>query len=300
MRRGVLVMAVAALLAGCSREPASVKVDPALAALVPADAVMVAGVRMEAVRSTPFYQKWVGRRQVVDLDKFASETGIDPRQDIGELLFASDGKIGIVFAKGRFPESTLRRMLERSGARKIQHGKYTLYGTEEAAVVLLNETTVAAGPAPALRAVLERRSGGLSTQFREKLKTIAPDTQIWIASLGFSPLAEKLPEAGNLANLRRILATVENTTLALDLRYGVNLTAAGSCKTEQDAKFIHDGIRGLLGMGRLSTPDNEPDLLRFYDAFQVSRQKSVLSVKAEIPMDVLEKFLTRMERMRPG
>jgi hypothetical protein len=115
MRRGVLVMAVAALLAGCSREPASVKVDPALAALVPADAVMVAGVRMEAVRSTPFYQKWVGRRQVVDLDKFASETGIDPRQDIGELLFASDGKIGIVFAKGRFPESTLRRPPSRRG-----------------------------------------------------------------------------------------------------------------------------------------------------------------------------------------
>ena len=300
MRRGVLVMAAAALLAGCSREPASVKVDPALAVLVPSDAVMVAGVRMEAVRATPVYQKWVGRKQVVDLDKFASETGLDPRKDIAELLFASDGKSGVVLAKGRFPESTLRGLLERSGARKIQHGKYVLYGTEEAAVVLLNETTAAAGPAAALGAVLDRRGVGIPAQFRDKLKTIAPDTQIWVASIGFSPLAEKLPEVGNLANLRRILASVENTTLALDLRYGVNLTATGACKTEQDAKFIHDGIRGLLGMGRLSTPDNEPDLLRFYDAFQVSRQKTALSVKAEIPMDVLEKFIARMERMRPG
>lgn len=300
MGRAALAAAAAALAAGCSREPASVKVDPALAALVPSDAVMVAGVRMEAVRATPVYQKWSGRKQIVDLDKFTGETGLDPRKDIAELLFASDGKSGVVLAKGRFPESRLRGLLDRSGAGKLRHGEYALYGTEQAAVVLLNESIAAAGPAALLRAVLDRRSGGLSPWFRDKLKTIAPDTQIWVASLGFSPLAERMPESGNLANLRRILSSVEEATLALDLRYGVNLTAAGVCKTEQDAKFLHDGIRGLLGMGRLSTPDNEPELLRFYDAFQVSRQKAELRLKAEIPLDVLETFLARAERMRPG
>jgi hypothetical protein len=52
-------------------------------------------------------------------------------------------------------------------------------------------------------------------------------------------------------------------------------------------------------MGRLSTPDNEPDLLRFYDAIQVSRLETALTVKADIPMDVLERFIARIDRLRP-
>jgi hypothetical protein len=47
-------------------------------------------------------------------------------------------------------------------------------------------------------------------------------------------------------------------------------------------------------LGRLSTPDNAPELLRFYDGIQVTQQTNSVRVNADIPTDVLDKFLARV------
>jgi hypothetical protein len=56
------------------------------------------------------------------------------------------------------------------------------------------------------------------------------------------------------------------------------------------ARQIHDALRGLIGIGRLSTPDNQRELLRFFDAIQVSQEDRTVRVRASIPLDLLIAF----------
>ena len=77
----------------------------------------------------------------------------------------------------------------------------------------------------------------------------------------------------------------------MNLSNGIDAIAVVNCNTERDAKFVHDLVRGLVGFGRLNTPDNQPDLLKLYDAIQVTQQQAQATVAANVPQDLADKFL---------
>jgi hypothetical protein len=265
------------LMAGCRpAETGSAAVDPVLASLVPPDTTMLVGVRMDAVRATPLFKELAQQEMRSSLDEFTAEFGLDPRRDISELLIASNGKDVLAMARGKFDM-----------AKKPPMG-----------VALLDGSTAAAGSPDAIGALLSRRkahSGGLPAALREKIKSISIPNQIWAVSLGWNAaLDSAIPEKGNMANLRRVFRTVDSFTVAADLRLGLNLAASGMCRSDQDARTLADAFHGFIGIGRLSTPDNQPDLLKVYDAIKVDQNQRSIGVKAEIPMNLLEKFLKEM------
>jgi hypothetical protein len=252
MQPAVCAFVVLALMGtGCGpRTPPSVEIDPALARLVPGDTLALIGVKVDALRATPLYGKWVAPR----LDKLAKEKTLGVNKDVSELLLVSNGKNTVVFAKGK------------SSVFQLGSGV----------------------PPP-------RSKDGLPASLREKMRSIPPQSQIWAAGIGSLEIVNNaIPKEGNLANLRNVLSTIESWSAGADLRSGLKLEARGVYRTEADAKFIHDALRGLLGLGRLSTPDNAPELLRFYDGIQVTQQTSSVRVNADIPADVLDKFLARV------
>jgi hypothetical protein len=50
-------------------------------------------------------------------------------------------------------------------------------------------------------------------------------------------------------------------------------------------------VKGVVGLGRLNTPDNRPELLKLYDAIDVQQQQSRAQITAKIPTDLADKFL---------
>ena len=244
---GSLVV-LAALAAGCGpRQPASVEVDPELAALVPSDTLALTGVKLDALRVTPLYQKWI----VPELARLSKQDGVDLQKDVSELLAISNGKDAAVFAKGK---SSVFRLDSRE-------------------------------PLP-------RVKGGIPAALLAKIRSIPPQNQIWAASIGPSEgLARALPDRGNLANLRNVVAGLESWTVGLDLRNGLKMEANCIYRTEADTKRVHDGLRGLVALGRMSAPKDSPELLRLYDGIEISQQKSALKVAADIPADSVSRLL---------
>ena len=288
--------------AGCrSRAPETVKIDEGLAKLVPQDAVMLAGTRMEEVRATAAYKLWGNDADSSAIDRFARDTGFDPRKDIRELLVASDGKDTVFLARGAFSPAKLEKLLAEQGARKSAHRGQTLINNGEWSVAFLDATTAAAGATRAVQSAIDRRQqggGGIPVMLVTRMKAIPKDSQLWIVTFGLSPaLAKAIPEQGNMSNLRRLLSMVESATAGVDLRSGFSLNAEAGGRTAEDAKFIHDAFRGLVGMGRLTVPDNEPEMLRFYDAIGITQKERTVRLQAAVPMDVLEKLAAKM---RPG
>ena len=133
-------------LAGCAhRAPATVKVDPALETLVPADTVLMVGTRLEALMKTPVYKNNFAGRNFSQIQDFATTTGIDPRKDLWELLFVSNGKQGVLLGRGKFADEMMEPPLERNGARPFTYKGFTLRGSESSAIVLVSSTTAALG-----------------------------------------------------------------------------------------------------------------------------------------------------------
>ena len=294
MRRIAPILLAGLALISCQpRQSASLHVSPALEALVPADTAVVLGVNLETIRDTATYQKLIARVPIPQLDRLAEETGLDPRKDLSEFLFCSNGKTVLLLVRGKFRVADLEARLKSKGLTPSDYKGHALFGDERGAIVFLSDSTAAAGALPELHALVDQASGrGLPVALRDLLRTLPANDQLYAALTGgIENLNLPLPRGGNLANVMQSLRSVETATLGMNLSNGIDAVARVDCQTERDAKFIHDVLRGLIGFGRLRTPDNQPDLLKLYDAIQVTQQKMQTKVTADIPQDLTGKFL---------
>lgn len=278
-----------ALTACNSAETGRTGIDSTLIALVPPDATMLSGIRMEAVRATALYRKMLAQQALPQLDDFGRKTGFDPRRDVRELLIASNGTDVLMAARGAFNLHGIE------GSTKSSYKGYTLYANESRAVGLIDSSTAVAGPLTAVRAALDRYKAGSRARPDELLaraRQIPSENQVWSVSNGFENLLTMtIPQQGNAANVGRILGSLQNTTAAADFRTGVNGFIDGLCRTDQDAKNLGDAARGLVGLGRLSVPENQPELLKLWDGIRVDQQERTVKITVAIPEDLVDKLI---------
>jgi hypothetical protein len=294
--RSICAIALLVVITGCQpKRSGSLRIDPSLEALVPADTVFVVGANLDAVRETAVYQKLLSRVPLPQLDDFARQTGLDPRKDLSEILSCSNGKHGLLMARGKFNVSDLEAKLEARGGKRVTYKNHNLFGDERAMVFFLNATTAVAGTSDELHALIDQGPGsgsGLPPALRDLVRTIPANHQIWAALTGgVEALTPNVPPDSNLANIVGALKSIDTATIGMDLSKGFDLVANVTCKTDRDAKFVHDMVKGIIGMGRLSTPDKQPELLRLYDAIEVTQQQTRTHLTANIPPDLADRFL---------
>jgi len=294
LRRVALVVSFLTLAACQLRQSASLHVSAPLEALVPADTVVVLGINMAALRDTSIYQKLIARVPLPQLETFTRQTGLDPRKDLSELLLCSNGKNALLLVRGKFRISDLQARFKSNGIAPANYKGHEVFGDDRAAVTFLDDSTAAAGAPPEIHALIDQPAGtrGLPVALRNLLRTLPAADQVYAALTGgLENLNLPLPREGNLGNVLQALRSVQSATLGMNLANGIDAIAVVSCNTERDAKFVHDLVRGLVGFGRLSTPDNQPDLLKLYDGIQATQQGAQTTVTAKIPQDLTDKFL---------
>jgi len=282
-------------LTGCQREkPGPLHIDSTLESLAPSDSVFVVGANVDGIRDTPVYHRLVGGAVLPQLQEFVEKTGVDPRKDLSQLLSCSNGKRSLWMARGKFDVPRIEaRLLAESPAPAV-YKSHRLFGSEQASMLFLNSSTFLAGPAAELRDIIDRgHSGrGLPAALRDLLRTLPLGDQIYAALTGgLAGLNLSVPENSNLATLLQVLRSVDTATLGMDLSNGLHLKVDVNCKSERDAKFVHDMVKGVVGFGRLNTPDNHPELLKLYDGILVTQQQTRANVAADIPQDLADKFL---------
>ncbi len=258
--RAIWITALACLvLAGCQpKKQEWLRIDPSLESMIPAGTVFIAGADIDAIRDTPVYQKLLGRMPLPQLDEFTRETGLDPRKDLSRVISCTNGKAGLLMARGKFNAGNLETRLESRGAKRSTYKNHSLFGDERMSILFMNASTAIAGSGPDLRSLIDQGSGsgrGLPPALRELIRTIPANNQIWAAlSGGLQGLNIGIPSNSNLENIVSALQSIDTATLGMDLSKGFDLAAAVTCKTERDAKFVHDMVRGMVGLGRLNTP----------------------------------------------
>jgi hypothetical protein len=286
-------------LAGCqSKQSASLHVSPALEALVPADTVVVLGFNLSALRDTAIYQKLITRVPIAPLEEFEKQTGLDPSKDLSEFLVCSNGKHALLLARGKFRVADLEARFKSKGVTPSNYKGHALFGDQRGAVTFLDDSTAAAGSSADLNSLIDQTSAGHGSERRlppelgQLLRTLPEGDQVYAALIGgIQNLNLPLPREGNLGNVLDALKSVQSATLGMNLAKGIDAVAVVNCKTGGDAKFIHDLVRGLVGFGRLNTPDNKPEMLKLYDSIQVTQDQSQTKVTADVPEELADHFL---------
>lgn len=299
LRKAGLLIGLAALAACRPPKSATIVPDPALMPLVPADTKILAGIRVEEIKKTAVYRELLAAEKLPQLEEFARETGIDPRKNIWEIVLASNGESVLALIRGKFTEGGITDSgkepeLAKKGVQRFPYKGYTLLGDERVVVAFFNTSVAVAGPQAAVKRVIDARDGGEGrppAALIERVKTIPSSNQIWVISeAGWQGV---LPEelSGPLGGLRKLPVDVRSLEARLSLSDGVRLEGDVFSSDAASAAKIHDAIRGVIGIGRLTTPDDKLDMLKFYDAIEVKREDERVRVIADLPLEVFEQLL---------
>jgi hypothetical protein len=212
-------LTVAALfLSGCQKHTSTtIFVDPALAPLVPAETVFIAGVRVQQLPHRP---------KLTVVDKFAHDSGIDVGENLWEVLMPFDGKNVWVMLRGKFSEMGMEPRINKEGAKRLNYKGYPILGDDQMAVLFLNPTTAVAATPVALQRIVDNREtgAGIPQALQAQIQNIPPSNQAWFAG--------ELPEIGPIAG-------------GIDFRSGLNprLTATGEQKFVEMLHRLFDGVQ---------------------------------------------------------
>jgi len=285
-------------LAGCRKPAESVHIDPALRGLVPDDTVLMVGLRLDALQNTPVYQKYFANREFPMAQEFTRVTGVNLKKDVWELLLCSNGKDSLLLGRGKFSPSDLEPKFEKEGVERMPYKGFKMFGNEQAAVLLINSSVAIAGPPAKLRALIDvkdSKRADIPAVLMERLNALPPTSQFWAVYAG-GPVRIPVPESSNLANVNRLLQTVQTGSISVDFRYGIDAVATGLCGSDKDAQEVLTALRGIVGIGRLSTKENQTDLLRVYDSIMIDGSGREARIKANISTELVEKFLAQWLR----
>ncbi len=288
--RGLAVF-IAILLVSCSHGPViGPKIDPALSMVIPADTALLVGTRLEGDREKrPVYKKYLAQRSIPQIDAFAKQTLVDPRKELWELLYISNGKQGALLGRGKFADDGEPR-LPKGGLNRFNYKGYNFIGDDRTAVLLLSPTSVGFGDTPELRALIDakEKSVGPAPAMAELLKDIPPDSQLWAAYRG-GPIQLPFDTSGNLSNVTRAVGLIQTGTFYFDFSMGVKGLATGSGNNEQDAGELESTLEGArVGLGRLSTPPKQPELQHIWDGLTVTRDARVVKLHIDEPQELVD------------
>lgn len=267
------------------------RIDNVLQQMVPPASTGLVGAHMDQIKQTEIYKKMVAAQSLAQVDQFALETGFDPRRDVRELLFVTTPRGAVMLARGSFHlnADTLKN------AQKTRYGKYDIWGQRGSGFCILDSTLAAAGEIPALELALDEWTSGAHTAAQPLLAHVAavnPQAQIWGISTGKGNfLAEHPPAANSGLDFSKIFLGLQDYWFEADFGAGLRSEVHGTARTEKDAVSLRDSVRGIVGLGRLSVPDNQPELLKVWDGITVDQQGRAISIHADITQELIDKVV---------
>lgn len=301
---------LAGLLAGsvvevsCTRQALTgISVDPVFRPLIPPDTRVLAGVDVDKLKSAAFYRRHESSLNFPLLDASSERIGLDPRRDVSDLMIAWIGERQLFMVRGRFTPGIVEQKLMALGAKRTSYRQYTLLGNDQNALVFVKNAVAIDGSVAALHAALDSKDqngGRVPQELQEQLGALPKGDQIWAVSRGGLPFTDLPLRSDYESGLSNIVGYVRATSIAADLDTGVHLMAELTCVSREGAKRVGDGLRAGVALGRLTTKDDQQDLLQMYDAIQVDQDKDVVHVRANIPGELADKLLAYLPELRIG
>jgi hypothetical protein len=265
--------------------------DPALLNLVMPDATVLAGINVQRAKTTPFGQFLLTQLPTGDpLNTFVASTGFDPRQDVVEVLMASNAqpKSGLVLAAGTFNPAKIAAAL----AADSKHRSTTYDGvqlitsvdsTDTGAIAFLSAGIAAVGDVASVKAAVDRRNGrnAIDPGLAAKAASFAA-ADAWSATIaGIS-----MPAGDDTNNpFAGVLKTIHQASGSIVLASPVQISIEAVAANDQDATSLSDVLKFVMSMMQTNPQAN------LLSGLRVTADHSIVKVQLSIPEDQLEELI---------
>ena len=275
-------------------EKKAVRIYPSLAAMIPADTEYAVGFQLERLKTTPLYKRLVEGRRIPMIEQFAARTGFDPRKSIYELVLVSNGHDSVALAVGKFSRTTELRQgmeppirIEGDRATRETYKGFTLEGNENASLCFLNSATAMAGPAGALRALIDRQQQNPQPPpaLLEAIDGIPLENQIWGVATGDVNRWLSNFKLGSI-NLKSLPFRIDRATFAANANAGLKAKLGLDCPDAQAAAQLSMALRAAIGM----LPTGK-EMAAAHEQLDVRQDGATVNVRVNLSADLLEKLL---------
>jgi hypothetical protein len=271
--------------------PPSVKVDPAMLTLAPKDTVALIGVRMDHLRETPFWDKYIKTQSAPMFAELVEKTHINP-EELWEVLAAYNGSDMIVMGRGKFTQGGLEPRLEWEGSTRTSYKGYLIVEDEMGAVTFMNASTAVAGRPSRIRQVIDQRdeASGPSRELVDLIAKIDRSNQIWAVSRGgFTSPESQL--TGPMVNLDRVLRKIESLRAMGNFSDGLVFSAVGDCATAEDAETLRSALKALIGLAQFGSRA-KPALQGLYETVVIGGLEATVEIDATVSPSLLDGVLS--------
>ena len=325
-RRPLVSLGVAAILS------LAVFAAPALAggvedalAWVPADAVSVGVVRIDALRSSPLASRLFDETDEMAADgdaaRFLEETGLRPKQDVDLMVVAGLGGSArgithaLVVFEGRFDPARLSAAMEARGAtrKRTPYGEYLALESKDnhghpGAFAFVSPRLLVAGSASAVTQALEDRAAGKSGFLRGEglgrhLSRVPTDASAWaVVDAARAPIAgghrsrssdgDGDPANALMGAMKSVSLFVFHATARGD---SVEISATGLSADDETRDLLVDALKGVVAMWRLAVHEKSPELVPILRRFEIENDGEGVTVSGTLPASFLRKIADRRQ-----
>ena len=227
-------IALLSMTACQSGQRAGAFIDPAFRPLIPPDSQVLAGVRLEKLRSTDLYKKYRAELPLAMLNQFKEKTGLDPEHDIREVLVMGSQADMVVLATGHFDAGGLEAKLDGLAAKPLIYKGHTLAGDDHYAVTILSRGVLAAGSAASLRGLIDRRDQPVEipAALAAGLARVPGNAQLWVVAGGAIKHLGFLEQHDDVQSiLENFVRYVNGAMLSLEVDSGLTFAGRVDCNS---------------------------------------------------------------------
>ena len=285
--------------------------DQALLQMVSPDSQVIAGLQVNQAKNSLFGQYVLSHLSVNDnkLQEFTSETGFDPRQDVSEMVIASNGnpnsadKHWLVAADGNFNVAKISAAFQANGGVPGTYNGVNLI-THTApsnsqltnAIAFLNTTTALAGDVASVKQAIDRKQSNASadSNILAKAQQASANNDFWFATLvPLSNFSAAMPGALNGGAQGNLFAAINQASGGIRFGDTVTISAEAVARSEKDAQALVDVVKffaGLVQMNRQGNPQ-AGQVASLLDSLQATASGNTTTISLAIPEQQLEQLL---------
>lgn len=279
-------------------------VDSQLLNLVMPNANVMAGVNVMQAKASPFGQYVLTQIAANDtgLQELTTLTGFDPRQDVNQLLVASNASAGthsgIVSATGVFNVTSIVHFATTHGASTETVGGATILEDPKQThgIAFLSGSLVVAGEIADVKAAIGRMTNPsiLPTSLVTEVNQLSCTEDAWglttvpPGSLHPGSTPPQIPGLGN--GLQNSLGSVQSASGGVKFGATVNFSGQAQTDTAQNATALAGVIQFLANMAQLNSAQN-PQAAAALQALSATANGTTVAVSLSLPEDQFQQLL---------
>lgn len=285
-------------------------VDAGLLALVPPDAQVASGVHVDTSRVSPFGQFVLAHMQAnsAQLQTIIDQTGFDPRNDVIEVLCASNGNHPqpsfLVLARGTFDPVKIEAAAVAKGATTQNYMGFDMILNKDqnhpGGVAFLDNTLAVAADLATLQYAIAHRtdaSGGapkVGAALLTNINTASTGNDAWFVSMvpgtNFFPNAALNLSQGATGQAGQNMqgATLQSIQQAIGgVHFGdqISVSLQATTLTEKDATSLGDVVRFFASMVQMQRQSNPQAaiLATALDSMNLQTSGNTMTLAVSIP-----------------